>query len=155
MQRRTLLLACASVPLAGPLARAQQTTQVEVWRDPNCGCCTAWVDRLNEAGFEARARVVPAVGPYRQMLGTPPDLLSCHAGRVAGYALEGHVPPAAIRRLLMERPEGVQGLAVPAMPLGAPGMEVEGHAPEEYDVIAFSANGSRQPWMRFKGALAI
>ena len=154
MQRRALLLACAGVPIAATTARTQQATRVEVWRDPHCGCCGAWVDRLNAAGFQATAQVVPAVGPYRQMLGTPSNLLSCHAGRVGGYALEGHVPPAAIRRLLAERPAEVRGLAVPGMPVGSPGMEVEGHPPDEYDVIAFSADGSHRPWMRFRGAVA-
>ena len=155
MQRRTLLLACAGISAAATVTRAQQATRVEVWRDPTCGCCSAWVDRLTEAGFQATVRVVPAVGPYRGMLGTPADLLSCHAGRVAAYALEGHVPPVAIRRLLAERPAEVRGLAVPGMPVGAPGMEVERYPPDEYDVIAFSADGSHRPWMRFRGAVAV
>ena len=53
-------------------------------------------------GFAVTDRVVPSVAPFRRMLGTPSDLLSCHAGRVAGFALEGHVPALAIRRLLAE-----------------------------------------------------
>ena len=51
-----------------------------------------------------RDAVVPTMEPIRRMLGTPADLLFCHAGRVDGYVLEGHVPAAAIRRLLAERP---------------------------------------------------
>ncbi|WP_368419549.1 DUF411 domain-containing protein [Rhodovarius sp.] len=53
------------------------------------------------------------------MLGTPSDLLSCHAGLVGGYALEGHVPAVAVTRLLAERPAGIRGLAVPGMPIGS------------------------------------
>ena len=60
-------------------------------------------------------------------------------------ALEGHVPARAIRRLLAERPAGVVGLAVPAMPIGSPGMEVPGHEPDTYDVIAWRADGTHGP----------
>lgn len=150
--RRRVLLAALPLPFLAPAARAQAATAVEVWRDPNCGCCGGWVERMAAAGFRPNVRVVQAVGPTRQMLGIPTDLMSCHVARVGGYALEGHVPPAAVRRLLAERPAGVRGLAVPAMPVGSPGMEVEGREPDTYDVIAFSADGTHRSWMRFRGA---
>ncbi len=41
--------------------------------------------------------------------------------------------------------------AVPAMPIGSPGMEVPGQAPDTYDVIAFG-EGAHQTFMRFRGA---
>jgi hypothetical protein len=71
----------------------------------------------------------------------PPDLQSCHTAVVDGYIVEGHVPAAEIARLVAERPD-IAGLAVPGMPIGSPGMEVEGMAPEPYDVIAFEKNGN-------------
>ena len=122
----------------GPHAAASPT-RVTVWRDPNCGCCTGWVTHLRAEGFAVDDQVVRSVAPVRRRLGTPADLLSCHAGEVEGFVLEGHVPAAAIRRLLTERPAGVRGLAVPEMPIGSPGMEVPGTAPDSYDVIAFGA----------------
>lgn len=73
-------------------AGAQTNLLLEVWRDPNCGCCSAWVTHMREAGFTARETVLPALGPVRQMLRTPADLLSCHAARVAGLVLEGMCP---------------------------------------------------------------
>jgi hypothetical protein len=145
------LLATALVAAAGP-AQAQRGERVEVWRDPNCGCCTGWVAHLRAAGFATEDRVVASVAPFRRMLGTPADLLSCHAARVAGLGLEGHVPAQAIRRLIAERPAGVIGLAVPAMPIGSPGMEVPGRRPETYDVIAWRADGTHELFMRFVGA---
>lgn len=110
------------------------------------------MDYLRTVGFTVEDRVVASVSPVRRMLGTPSDLLSCHAARVAGLVLEGHVPAPAIRRLLSERPAGIVGLAVPGMPVGSPGMEVPGHAPETYDVIAWRRDGSHWPFMRFTGA---
>lgn len=95
--------------------------------------------------------MVPTVAPIRRMLGTPADLLSCHAARVAGFALEGHVPAIAIRRLLVERQAGVVGLAVPAMPAGTPSIEMPGQEPEIYNVIAWGTGGSHPPWLRMRG----
>ncbi len=152
MIARRSLLSVAGLLLGGP-AFAQRREVAEVWRDPNCGCCGAWVQHLRAEGFTVTDRVVPSVAPYRQMLRTPADLLSCHAARVAGtLAIEGHVPAAAIRRAMAERPAGTIGLAVPAMPIGSPGMEVPGQPPEAYDVVAWRADGTHAPFMRFVGA---
>jgi len=58
---------------------------------------------------------------FRAGLGVPDGAASCHTGVVEGYAVEGHVPAAAIRRLLDDRPDAV-GLALPGMPKDSPGM---------------------------------
>jgi hypothetical protein len=150
MNRRSILAAAALAALPIP-AFAQRATRVSVWRDPNCGCCTGWVVHLRAEGFAVVDQEVPSVAPVRRRLGTPADLLSCHAGEVDGFVLEGHVPAIAIRRLLAERPAGVRGLAVPAMPVGSPGMEVPGAPVDSYDVIAFGS-GPHRPFMRFNGS---
>jgi hypothetical protein len=147
--RRSILAAAALAALPIP-AFAEPATRVSVWRDPNCGCCTAWLAHLRAEGFAVVDQVVPSVAPVRRRLGTPADLLSCHAGEVEGFVLEGHVPAAAIRRLLAERPASVRGLAVPAMPVGSPGMEVPGAPVDSYDVIAFGS-GPHRSFMRFNG----
>ena len=59
---------------------------------------------------------------------------------VEGYVIEGHVPAEAVRRLLTEK-RAITGLAVPGMPIGAPGMEVTGRPAERYNVIAFDSAG--------------
>ena len=73
--------------------------------------------------------------------GITPDLGSCHTAKVGGYTVEGHVPAADIQRLLKERPS-ITGIAVPGMPIGAPGME-QGSRKDPYDVIAFTRDGRR------------
>ncbi|MBW6399310.1 hypothetical protein KPL78_15725 [Roseomonas sp. HJA6] len=84
------------------------------------------------------------------MLDTLDDLLSYHAARGSlALGLEGHVPALAIRRLLSARPDGVVGLAVPGMPIGSPGMDVPGQPPGAYDVMAWRADGTQAPFMRF------
>ena len=79
----------------------------------------------------------------------PVDLRSCHTAEIDGYVLEGHVPAAAIDRLLLERPN-VRGLAVPGMPIGSPGWRSRAVPPEPYDVMAFDDRGSKV-FMRFTG----
>jgi hypothetical protein len=64
---------------------------------------------------------------------------------VQGYVIEGHVPADLIHRLLKEKP-AVLGLAVPAMPIGSPGME--GGKPEAYDVLTFDKNGKTTVYAR-------
>ncbi|MGH7331675.1 MAG: DUF411 domain-containing protein [Candidatus Rokuibacteriota bacterium] len=80
------------------------------------------------------------VGPIKQRLGVPPALQACHTAQVDGYVIEGHVPADLIDRLLRERP-AVAGLAVPGMPVGSPGMEAPGHAPQRYQIRTFDRSG--------------
>ena len=155
MSRRTLVAAgLATLALPAP-AWAEALPRLQVWRDEHCGCCVAWVDHMREAGFPIEDNVVRSVAAARRLLGTPADLLSCHAALVGGYALEGHVPAAAVIRLLAQRPAGIRGLAVPGMPVGSPGMEVPGQAPDSYDVVAFDARGGRTVFMRFRGGTPV
>lgn len=66
-----------------------------------------------------------------------------------GYIIEGHVPAADIRRLLAERP-AITGLAVPGMPVGSPGMEIEGAPMQPYDVVAFTTDGADQVYASYR-----
>lgn len=77
--------------------------------------------------------------------GVPRDLQSCHTGIVDGYVVEGHVPADALQRLLEEKPD-VQGLTVPGMPVGSPGMM--GPNPQPYNVLTFEKDGSRAVYER-------
>ena len=79
----------------------------------------------------------------------PGRLQSCHTAIVDGYIIEGHVPAADIRRLLAERPT-ISGLAVPGMPIGSPGMEIEGAPTQPYDVIAFTTNNDDKLYTSYR-----
>ena len=87
----------------------------------------------------------------RAQLGMPQQYGSCHTGRVGGYALEGHVPAREIRRLLSERPKAV-GLAVPAMPVGSPGMDgpAYGGQRDPYDVLLVARDGSASVYQSYR-----
>jgi hypothetical protein len=121
-----------------------------VTKDPSCGCCRAWAEHVRAAGFPVEIVESASVARLKARLGVPQDLAGCHTAEVGGYVVEGHVPAAAIRRLLEERPAGT-GLAVPGMPVGSPGMEVEGSPPETYEVILFGPSGRRR-FARYRAA---
>jgi hypothetical protein len=114
---------------------------VDVYKTPTCGCCSKWVDHLQEAGFGVRSTDMRDLTDFKASHGVSRALESCHTALVAGYVLEGHVPGDDVKRLLEERP-AIAGLAVPGMPIGSPGMEIPGGKVQPYDVIAFRNDGS-------------
>jgi len=98
------------------------------------------VGHLRASGFEVREENVADLVPVKRRLGVPAALQSCHTAVIGDYVVEGHVPADLIQRLLRERP-AVLGLAVPGMPVGAPGMETPGRPAERYDVLTFDRSG--------------
>ena len=77
-----------------------------------------------------------------------PTQAYCHTASVAGYRIDGHVPAASVQRLLAERPD-IRGLAVPGMPIGSPGMEMEGVEADPYVVVAIAHDGSTRVLERY------
>lgn len=141
IERRRLLLAALAASLTAPCAapvRAAGTA--EVWKSPTCGCCAKWVKHLEAHGIRARVHDV-GNNAARARLRISMELGSCHTALIAGYAIEGHVPAADILRLIKQKPAAI-GLAVPRMPLGSPGMEVEDGRRERYDVLLVNRDGS-------------
>lgn len=132
----------AAVPEAVSVGQAPQSATVQVWKSPSCGCCSGWVDHMREAGFEVEVHDVADMQAVKAEHGIPGELGSCHTALVGGYLVEGHVPAADVERLLAERP-AVDGIAVPGMPVGSPGMEVPGRPADRYRVIAFTGSGGR------------
>jgi hypothetical protein len=152
--RRRLLLAVGALPVAGlaQTAGSSGKTLVEVWKDPNCGCCQDWVAHLEQNGFAVKVND-RGNDTMRAKLGIPPQLGSCHTALVGGYAVEGHVPAREIRRLLKEKPQAV-GLTVPGMPVGSPGMDgkVYGDRRDPYDVLLVSKSGGTQVYASYHQA---
>jgi len=115
-----------------------QAAEVTVYKSPSCGCCGKWVEHMREAGYSVEGRQSQDLQPLKRQLGVDPQLQSCHTAVVDGYVIEGHVPAEDVERLLTERPD-IRGLAVPGMPMGAPGMQ--GPRSDHYDVYAIDKTG--------------
>jgi hypothetical protein len=144
MQRRSFLRALAlgavSAGALAPLAQAAKPLAIDVYKSPLCGCCEDWVKHLRSNGFTVTVHDVEDTGVYRKRFGMPERFGSCHTGYIGGYAIEGHVPAADIRKLLATKPRAV-GLAVPGMPVGSPGME-QGPRKDPFDVLIVKADGA-------------
>lgn len=115
---------------------------VEMYKSPQCGCCTEWAEILEQKGYKVEIHEQNQWNEVKQNFGMPAKMTSCHTAIIDGYLIEGHVPEREIARLLKERPEGVKGLAAPGMPMHSPGMAREGEAYKDFDVIAFTDKGS-------------
>ena len=154
LSRRAILIGGTAVLAAAPLQALAQAAgpAIHVLKDPDCGCCSAWIEILETAGFAVT--VEPSAGAelmrYKLVSGIPEEMASCHTGRVDGYMIEGHVPVADIRRLLDERPDAI-GLAVPGMPYGSPGMGPESER-EAYDVFLIRRDGAAIPYSSYGAA---
>jgi hypothetical protein len=140
MQRRHRILLTALVTIvAASGAVAQPQPRADVFKTATCGCCAKWVEHLRAQGFATTATDVTNLEAVKTQHRVPPAVRTCHTATVGRYVIEGHVPAADIKRLLKERP-AIAGLAVPAMPIGSPGME--GPNPQPYDVLAFDKGGA-------------
>jgi hypothetical protein len=151
--RRQAAVALATTVAFARAARAESLPRMVVTKDPSCGCCAGWTEHVRAAGFPVEVVETESLNRVKRRLGVPQDLAGCHTAEVGGYVVEGHVPATAIRRLLDEKPAAI-GLAVPGMPVGSPGMEVEGSPPETYEVVLFGPSGRRR-FARFEGAREI
>lgn len=144
MKRRNLLVLglSAVAATAAPALEAGALPVVEVFRNPSCGCCGAWAEHLQAAGFDVKITAVEDTSVVRKRHGLPDRLRSCHTAVVAGYVVEGHVPANDIKKLLAMRPLAI-GLAVPGMPAGSPGMEA-GSRRDRYQVLLVDKQGREQ-----------
>ena len=124
-----------SKPAATPATR-----KMVMHKHPMCGCCGKWGDAARAAGFEVEIADTRDIMAVKAQFGVPEALTSCHTTIVGGYVVEGHVPLGAVAKMLRTKPR-IKGIAVPGMPVGAPGMEVPGRAPDPIKVMAFDANG--------------
>lgn len=88
----------------------------------------------------------PDMPAIKRQYGVPEELLSCHTAVVGNYAVEGHVPLEDVKRLLVERPSGIRGIAVAGMPRGSPGMEVPDCSRDPFQVMAFDTAGRISPF---------
>lgn len=141
MKSRRLLLALAPLAFLATAESAVAATLV-VTKTAYCGCCKHWVEHMRKAGFTVEVNEVEDVAPTATRLGVPAKLRSCHTSSIGGYAIEGHVPAADVKRLLASKPKAT-GLAVPGMVVGSPGMEHGDHK-EPYQVILFDKSGKTQ-----------
>jgi hypothetical protein len=127
--RRAWLAGIAALALF-PLTRTAHASAIliQVWKDPNCGCCKDWIALLEKSGF-ATTVIDQGNNAARARLGMPQKFGSCHTALVQGYVVEGHVPVADIQRLLKEKPRAL-------------GLSAYGGRRDPYQVLLIQRDGS-------------
>ncbi|MCO5081352.1 MAG: DUF411 domain-containing protein [Rhizobiaceae bacterium] len=138
--------AALAVLVAAPAAVAA-AAEMTVYKTPWCGCCHAWAEAVEKAGYQVSTVDLEDLSAIRKQAGVPAEMEGCHIAAVSGYFLEGHVPLEAIGKLLEERP-AVAGLAVPGMPQGSLGMGDDPSA--SYEVYAVPRQPSEAPVVFYK-----
>jgi len=141
LRRRSLLISLFALG-SSSFAVAGNPISIQVWKDPNCGCCKDWIAHIEKNNFVAKV-FEQGNNAVRSRLGMPQKFASCHTALVEGYVIEGHVPASDIQRLLQEKPQAL-GLAVPGMPIGSPGMDgsVYGGKRDAYQVLLIQKDGT-------------
>lgn len=144
VSRRALLVGLAVVAGGGALgwsllgsSQPASANAITVWKSPTCGCCGGWVAYMRRKGYEVVVNEVADPNRIKERFNIPGVLYACHTTRVGDYLVEGHVPEAAVSKLITERPK-LKGIALPGMPAGSPGMD---GPPSIYRVLGFSETG--------------
>lgn len=124
MLKAALLLGLALLAGPGRAEPAKAWPTIEVFMPAVCLACIDWAEHLRQNGLTVKVTQVPEndMAAVKRRLKVPKDLEAVPSGTVAGYFIEGHVHADQIKELLTEKPKAL-GLAVPGLPLGAPGRE--------------------------------
>ena len=113
-----------------------------VHKTPTCGCCKQWIKHLEKDGFSISIKDHQNLQEIKESYQIKSEYRSCHTGvSKDGYIFEGHIPSKYITQFLSEEHSNAIGLSVPGMPLGSPGMEVEGKF-MPYDVLILFKDGT-------------
>jgi hypothetical protein len=121
----------------------QNKNKITVYKSPSCGCCVGYIAELKKEGFNVDVKSMVDTTPLKQQYNIPYNMQSCHTSVIGDYYVEGHVPFEAVRKLLEEKPD-IDGIALPDMPSGSPGMP--GIKTEPFAVYALS-NGEKSMFM--------
>ncbi len=103
------------------VAPSEAKASAQLYKNPQCSCCESYASYLRNHGYAVTTTPTHTLSLIRRQHGVPENLAGCHTTIVGGYVVEGHVPVAAIDKLLTERPK-IKGISLPGMPDGSPGM---------------------------------
>lgn len=141
MLKQVTALALLGVILTGPATAATASrANAVMYKNPGCECCDGHAAALRSAGLNVKVVPIEDLAALKARAGVPAALQGCHTTMVGGYAVEGHVPVAAVQRMLKEKP-AIRGIALPGMPSGSPGMAGPKTAP--FKVLSFGAGGAK------------
>ena len=81
MLSRRFFLASLAAMSAIPVRQAMAATPT-FFRNPGCGCCEVWTERMAEAGLPVAMEDRADLAAYSSQLGIPSGLEGCHVGEI-------------------------------------------------------------------------
>ena len=146
MKYKKKLMIAVAFGLASTVSFGQSLGDIvlNVYKEVTCGCCVGWIQHMDEQGYSSNVFHPTDIQAVKDEFGLKPEWRSCHtAVTKEGYIFEGHIPEKFIAQFLVAPPQGALGLAVPGMPIGAPGMEI-GNRFTPYDILLIKKDGSHE-----------
>lgn len=140
MRILTALAVAATLGLVMPATAAEASREATLYKNPQCGCCEEYATYLRENGFRVKVVATHDLTLIKSQQNVPEPLEGCHTTLIGSYAIEGHVPVGTVERLLAERPD-IDGISLPGMPMGSPGMA--GRKTEPFTIYEFGAGASK------------
>ena len=137
-----LILAIVAFVVATLPVAAEEKIKATLYKNPGCTCCEGYADYLRSNAFDVIGIEHPNMTLIKQKHGVREDLEGCHTTLVEGYVVEGHVPVAAQKRLLSEKP-AIKGISLPGMPEGSPGMTGTKEGP--FEILSITGKAGPAP----------
>lgn len=119
---RMLALLPSLAVMAGYAVAEENLPPVTLYSPVVCLACVDYADHLRQNGFKVTVKPTNDMTAVKRRLKVPKHLQAEPSAIVGAYFVEGHVPADDIKELLREKRKA-RGLAVPGLPLGAPGRE--------------------------------
>ncbi len=148
MKRIFFLFSVVFLILLAACSSAQQQNRgvaVTVYKSMSCGCCEYFSQYMRQQGFTVNVVNQDDVEQIKKEYNIPSSLWSCHTTIVDKYFVEGHVPVAAVDKLLAEKPD-ITGIGMAGMPSGSPGMP--GKKTGDFVVYGVNRDGSTFEFVR-------
>jgi len=125
-------------------ASNNNSTKITIYKTQSCGCCSGYIAELETAGYNLDINIVEDLEAIKSKYNVSNDVESCHTAILGNYFIEGHVPLEALEKLMLEKPD-IEGIILPRMPAGSPGMP--GEKTEDFVVYSLN-NGIINEYMR-------
>lgn len=128
------------------------SSSYNLYKSESCGCCEEWMEYMSDKGYHALIHHPENLTAVKSSLGIDSEHQSCHTAVFEnGYVMEGHVPAKFVTQFMNNPPDGALGLAVPGMPVGSPGMEMEGRF-KPYNIYLLKKDGSTEVYASVESA---
>jgi len=120
--RRGILGLVAALVMGGAAHAENALPPVKLYAPKVCLACIDYAEYLRNNGFTVSVETPDDMAAVKRRLKVPRALEAEPTAVIGRYFIEGHVPAEDIKEFLAEKPKA-RGLAVPGLPLGAPGRE--------------------------------